>query len=136
MDWITEQIAIGNYKDACTPPPHIDSILCLKEGCGCWSNEEIDVLSTPLRDGPGNDPHLVGKAVRFIDETVRSGGRILIHCHAGRSRSVAIAARYLIVSRGITGEQALELISKKREIQLTPGIEELLHQPTEDDIRP
>lgn len=51
---------------------------------------------------------------------------MLVHCHAGRSRSVAVVARYLIESQGMTQQAALVLIMQKREIYLSDGIEELL----------
>ncbi|CRI67811.1 hypothetical protein THIOKS1850011 [Thiocapsa sp. KS1] len=47
-----------------------------------------------------------------------AGGRILVHCHAGRSRWVAVVARELIESRGITRAAALGLVGEKHESYL------------------
>ena len=57
---------------------------------------------------------------------VSDGERVLVHCHAGRSRSVCIVARYLMWKSGLSGKAALEIIKSKREIYLSPGIDELL----------
>ena len=57
---------------------------------------------------------------------MNAGARILVHCHAGRSRSVVVVARFLMQSRGLAAQAALDLIAARREIYLSPGIEELL----------
>jgi protein-tyrosine phosphatase len=126
MDWITEQIAVGNFLDAADLPAEIDAVLCLKANCCDEGRLDVAVLSVPLVDGPGNDPRQVAEAVRFIADVVDEGERILVYCHAGRFRSVAVVARYLVEYRGMTSHAALALIKDKREIYLSDGIEELL----------
>ena len=125
MDWITDQLAIGNFLDAQSLPADIDAVLCLREDC-CDGRTDVDALCLPLLDGPGNDPSDIEEALDFIREVVTAGQRILVHCHAGRSRSVVVIARYLMQSRGLTAQAALDLIGSRREIYLSPGIEELL----------
>jgi protein-tyrosine phosphatase len=125
MDWITDQIAIGNHIDAWELPEPVDAILCLKEGC-CDMRDDVDAVCIPLVDGPGNDPRAVSEAVSYLSEVVNEGRRILVHCHAGRSRSVVIVARHLMANQLMTPERALELIHAKREIYLSPGIDQLL----------
>ena len=126
MDWITENIAIGNYLDAEQPGDKVDAILCLKENCCNEANSDYDIVAIPLIDGSGNDPRIFDIAVGFIDDIVSSGERILVHCHAGRSRSVCIVARYLMVKHKLTVHQAFQKIEAKREIYLSTGIEEIL----------
>ena len=87
---------------------------------------DVDVLCVPLVDGPGNDRRWVRQAVAFIDDVVSAEDSVLVHCHAGRSRSVAVVARFLSESQGITRQSALALIAAKRDIYLTEGIEEVL----------
>ncbi len=125
MDWITDQIAIGNFLDAESLPDVVDAVLCLREDC-CDSRTDVDALCIPLQDGPGNNPCDIHDALDFIAEVVAAGQRILVHCHAGRSRSVVVVARHLMQSRGLTSQAALALIAAKREVYLSPGIEELL----------
>lgn len=127
MDWITQQIAIGNFIDAeNAAEAEIDAILCLKTGCCDENNEYFDVLCLPLTDGSGNSRMDISDAIDFIDDVVSDGEKILVHCHAGRSRSVCIVARYLMMKQYMTREQALNRIESIRDIFLSPGIEELL----------
>lgn len=125
MDWITEQIAIGNFSDARALPAGIDAVLCLIDNC-CDERVDVDAVSVPLVDGPGNDKESVEEAIEYLSEVVDAGRRIMVHCHAGRSRSVVIVARYLVSRKSMTREQAMALISSKREIYLSPGIDDLL----------
>lgn len=127
MDWITPQIAIGNYLDAQNAKEEeVDAILCLKPNCCDETNDTFDIACVPLVDGAGNSRDDFDEAVEFIDAIVSEGDRILVHCHAGRSRSVSIVARYLMLKQGMTRDVALNLIKTKREIYLSPGIEEIL----------
>ena len=127
MDWVTENIAVGNFLDAdSATKDEVDAIVCLKPECCSEDNETIDVFCLPLIDGAGNDKRYFNDAVDFIDDVVSSGERVLVHCHAGRSRSVCMVARYFMIKHGMTSNQALAKIEAKREIYLSPGIEELL----------
>ncbi len=127
MDWITESIAVGNYIDARDlKEGDVDAVLCLIDNCCNIKETKFDVEVIPLADAAGNARHLFNDCVDFIHDVVSSGDKILVHCHAGRSRSVCITARYFMMKKGLTSHQALEKIKEKREIYLSPGIEEIL----------
>ena len=128
MDWVSEQIAIGGFVDAlAVTPGQVDAVLCLKERCCDESNKSLDVFCVPLKDGPGNRLDLVMLAVEFIDSTVKSGHRILVHCHAGRSRSVCIVAKYLCLYKFQSPDQAIARIGRVRDINLTPGLTDIFN---------
>ncbi len=133
MTFITDRIAIGNFEDAqdlkALNATGIRSILCLNgllrerspESCG------VEVLRVfDLRDGPGNDPYLFEQAVKTVGKFVRDAPNLLVHCHAGRSRSVVVVAGHLMRTEGFSMDEAIALIARHREIALTPGITELL----------
>lgn len=50
----------------------------------------------------------------FIDECVNNNGRILVHCFAGMSRSVAIVTAYLMKKYNMCAVSALTLVRSKR----------------------
>lgn len=102
----------------------VDFILCLKPDC-CADRTDLESVCIPLVDGAGNKPALLRKALSELDQAVADGMKVLVHCHAGRSRSVSVVARYLMESMGITAEEALTLIQQKRKIYLSQGIEEI-----------
>jgi atypical dual specificity phosphatase len=124
MDWITDQIAIGDALDAVNHAAEVDSILCLLSDC-CGDRSDIDGYCVPLYDGPGNSREHVLAAIDFIAAQVENGLRVLVHCRAGRSRSVCIVAAYLMRHQGLSKRLAMSMISKKRQICLSDGIEEM-----------
>ena len=52
----------------------------------------------------------------FIDDAIMDNSNILIHCQAGRSRSVTILAAYIIKTFGIDVDITLDIIKNKRSI--------------------
>jgi dual specificity phosphatase 12 len=48
-------------------------------------------------------------------------GPVLVHCAAGMQRSAASVAMYLIATRGMTTEQAIQFIQEKRPIAFRPS---------------
>ena len=125
MDWITERIAVGNYIDAMEHEKDVHAILCLRPECCDENNTNVDVLCIPLVDGPGNSTVNVTAALQFIHDVVSAGEKILVHCHAGRSRSVCVVAAYLMKFENCTRAQAMSRIQSKREVYLSDGIEEI-----------
>jgi predicted protein tyrosine phosphatase len=124
MDWITDQIAIGDYHDAHNNAAQVDAILCLIENC-CSERSDIDGCCVPLHDGPGNKKEHILAAIDFIATQVDNNLKVLVHCRAGRSRSVCIVAGYLMRHRGMSKVEALDTIGAKRIICLSDGIEEI-----------
>ncbi|KAJ2161895.1 tyrosine protein phosphatase yvh1 [Coemansia sp. RSA 552] len=50
----------------------------------------------------------------FIDQALRGGGRVLVHCMAGQSRSATAAAAFMMWKQRLRAEQALAAIKAKR----------------------
>ena len=98
----------------------------LREACGVEALKVFD-----FRDGPGNDPWQFRLAVKTIAEFIRKFPNLLVHCHAGRSRSVVVVAGHLMAHEKWSQAEAITFISRRREIALTPGITNLLHESDE-----
>ena len=56
----------------------------------------------------------------FIEEGCEQGG-VLVHCRAGRSRSAAVVAAYLLMKESLTVEKALADIRSVRRIEPNAG---------------
>lgn len=54
----------------------------------------------------------------FLDSAFREGGKVLVHCHGGVSRSASIVIAYLIYSQNLDFEKALSLVQLRRPIAL------------------
>ncbi|CAF0845718.1 unnamed protein product [Rotaria sordida] len=65
---------------------------------------------------------------QFIDEAVRNNQNVLIHCHAGMSRSATIACAYLMKKYNLSYDMALEQLRTKRPcVYPNPGFAKQLH---------
>lgn len=133
VDWITDQIAIGNYLDALdvelirrsglSSALSLDGTLHGKEPADCGLRR-IEIVM--LEDAPGNEPRLFLRAVESLADLVKESSPVLVQCHAGRSRSAVVVAGYLVRVCGMNSEEALSLVAAKRAIAVTSGVERLL----------
>jgi dual specificity phosphatase 12 len=125
MNEITPGLYVGAVWNATNPAElryhKIDCILnCTYEitnpklrntfGAGCYKQVQWDdVCDTRiLEDLP--------EVVVFIHKCVKAGKHILVHCAAGRSRSVSAVIAYLIKSRAWTFEAALKHVQERRSV--------------------
>lgn len=53
-------------------------------------------------------------AINFIEDVSSRGGKVLVHCRAGVSRSATICIAYLMRQRGYTLDEAYEYTKKRR----------------------
>jgi dual specificity phosphatase 12 len=56
-----------------------------------------------------------------LDREYKKGNPILVHCAAGMQRSAASIALYLIATRNMTPDQAIEFLQSKRPIAFRPS---------------
>jgi protein-tyrosine phosphatase len=133
MDWITDEIAIGNFAEsqdvALLKASRIRSILSLDGSLDRQHAAELgvaEVVGYPLIDGPGNDLRVMEFAVADLESLVRRLSPVLVHCHAGRSRSVAVVAGYLMRRHDISADEAIRRVSARRESSVAPALLDLL----------
>jgi protein-tyrosine phosphatase len=133
MDWVTDDIAIGNYLEAqdggLLQQEGIVAVLCLDRTLQGKAPADLRLKAievVPLEDGAGNDPHLFRRAVDALTDLCQRGGLVLVQCHAGRSRSAVVVAGYLVKTLGIAPEEALARVAARRDIAVAAGLERLL----------
>ena len=76
---------------------------------------EFTVLRIPLRDDEDEDiePYFFSAAA-FIESAVEDGGRCLVHCHAGQSRSCALVIAWLLLYKSFNLRDAIALVQRSR----------------------
>jgi len=55
-------------------------------------------------------------AADWIETALKGGGRVLVNCYAGTSRSATVVLAFLITHRGLSLEEALVTVKKCRDI--------------------
>ncbi|VTR98577.1 dual specificity protein phosphatase family protein [Tuwongella immobilis] len=133
MNWITPEIAIGNHSEAADvvllSKEDVRAVLGLIDTLAAKNAEEMGleaIVVVPLQDGPDNAPERFDDAIRALGRLIEQHGKVLVHCHLGRSRSAAVVAGHLMRSQNLSKDEALQLISTKREIYITAGVELML----------
>jgi protein tyrosine phosphatase (PTP) superfamily phosphohydrolase (DUF442 family) len=133
MDQITDDIWIGSSMEAkdrdslCREG--IRSILCL-DGCllGMKADElgvhQIEVVE--LVDGRGNKPEVFLRAVKLLKKLKVKHSPVLVHCHAGQSRSAAVVCKFFMKEEGASLGQAMKRITSKRKVIIVAGLQEAL----------
>lgn len=83
-------------------------------------DEETAQLAPVLRD-----------AVPFIDEAIRGGGRVLVHCARGQSRSASVVIAYLMATcRWSLDEAFAAVVAQRRSVKPNAGFMRQLRRGT------
>ncbi|XP_055306436.1 dual specificity protein phosphatase 13 isoform X2 [Sitodiplosis mosellana] len=78
---------------------------------------QIRYMGFPLTDHPSTDiSRYFYIAAKFIDNAISSGGKVLVHCQMGISRSSTCAIVYLMIHRKMTAADAIRTIRLRRDI--------------------
>jgi len=93
----------------------ISHILCLASKVKLKFPDKFCYCRVNMLDSPDTNlsKHLL-ECFKHIEEARNVGGKILIHCFQGKSRSVAVCCAYLISFHGFSLNDALQLIRSTR----------------------
>jgi protein-tyrosine phosphatase len=83
---------------------------------------ELVYCRFPLIDGTGNPLWLLRAAVETVARFLRSGTPTLVHCSAGISRSVAIAAAAVAVASDCSFAEGLLAATESGPSDVSPGL--------------
>lgn len=96
----------------------VDHVLCVCNGMPAGGFAERGTFvhrSIEIRDSVDADIAEHFETTReFIRDALARGGRVLVHCFQGRSRSVAVCAMFMMCERGMTLEEAMSAIRAVR----------------------
>ncbi|GMH67652.1 hypothetical protein TrRE_jg677 [Triparma retinervis] len=93
----------------------ITHILCLCDGTRERFEKDYKYFTCVAEDAPSFDIALKFiPCSDFIDDAIKGGGRILVHCFQGKSRCTAIAMSYLMLRKGLGFDEAIKACRKAR----------------------
>ncbi|KAJ3108941.1 hypothetical protein HDU97_009674 [Phlyctochytrium planicorne] len=77
--------------------------------------DRFSSLILPLRDHPDeNIRQYFDHTYEFIEGALGGGGRVLVHCHQGVSRSATIVVAYVMRKFEVSLDEALQSVKEKR----------------------
>ena len=128
---ITDNLYLGTYYDAMDldwlKSHNITHIVNASMGSNYYPERikyyKIDVYD----DSKSNISIYFEKSSEFIDKAICAGGKsemgkdyqvgnVLVHCMAGKSRSPTLVVAYLVSKKGMTLDEALQLVKQNRPI--------------------
>lgn len=121
LNWIHGFLAIGSERHAhdvsLLKSEGVTHILNLTDTPSLPDAQRAFItLQVQMRDTLSENllAHLY-KALDFVDQVRRQGGRILVHCFAGISRSVSVSIAYLMWAFDLSLDTAMQVVKTHRE---------------------
>jgi protein-tyrosine phosphatase len=124
LKWITEHLAVGYAprSEEDLESVKVQGITAIVNLCAeCYDLHTIEeqrgflVYFLPLPDEGAPDMEDMEKAVAWVDESIASGNKILVHCRFGIGRTGTLVVAYLL-SKGYSLKEAL------RKMEHTPSV--------------
>lgn len=120
MNKITNNIWVGDILDAREgDTSRFDRVISVcqdttEDNVGCAFEHFPLTDGEPQGHNPGDPSYeAFANAVDCVYEAVGSGETVLVHCHAGRSRSVTVVACVLARRDGLSFREATKLVSER-----------------------
>lgn len=96
----------------------IGAVLDLRcEGCDdleLYEREGIVYLRLPVLDAFPPPLQVIGEGTEFIEQRIREGRTVLVHCAKGRGRAATLVAAHLMKHRGMSFAEAAAVLKAKR----------------------
>jgi protein-tyrosine phosphatase len=125
---ITENLVVGNINDAKEPPVKIGALLLVAAEYALESPDWLISGRIPFSEYAEAEPRLLDQAVSWVEQHI-SGNRVIVCCRAGMGRSVSVVMAYLCCVEGMTYDEVLKLVMKRRPGAMPlPNLEEAITQ--------
>ncbi|KAG7489966.1 dual specificity phosphatase 2-like [Solea senegalensis] len=100
----------------------ITALLNVSSTCPNFYEGEFEYLRLTVEDSLAADiGACFSTAIAFIDSVKQSGGRVLVHCHAGISRSATICLAYLMHTQRVRLDEAFDFVKQRRHV-ISPNL--------------
>src|SRR5947209_16639921 len=121
MSWVTKHLVVGGrIRPADIPILALTGITHVvdtrSEYCDdaeAMAKEHIELLYLPTPDTYPLSVEQLHQGAAWIQERIKQGGRVLIHCEHGVGRSVLLTCAALVYG-GMSSHSALALVQEKR----------------------
>ena len=110
---ITEKLLVGNINDAKEPPAKIGALLLVAAEYELESPNWLISSRIPFSEYAEVEPLLLDHAVNWVEQHI-SDNRVMVCCRAGMGRSVSVVMAYLCCVQGMTYEEVLKLVMRRR----------------------
>jgi protein-tyrosine phosphatase len=121
MSWITTHLAVGGRVHpedikalAASGVTHVvDTRAEYCDDAEALAKEHIELLYLPTADTKPLTIEQMFEGAQWVQERMKQGGRVLIHCEHGVGRSALLTCAVLVYN-GMHAQEALQLVQQKR----------------------
>jgi protein-tyrosine phosphatase len=117
---VWNRLFVGGYAQAAklpvSNPFNISAVLDVSTEAPYQEAKDVVYLHVPFNDGDAIPPEKFWACMKFLFHHYQKGDTILVHCAAGISRSVTIAASFLHYAHMMDFPQALDEVRQRRPI--------------------
>ncbi|XP_034398565.1 dual specificity protein phosphatase 2 [Cyclopterus lumpus] len=100
----------------------ITAVLNVSSTCPNFYEGDFQYLRLTVEDSLAADIRACfSTAIAFIDSVKQSGGRVLVHCQAGISRSATICLAYLMHTQRVKLDEAFDFVKRRRQV-ISPNL--------------
>ncbi|TNN57302.1 Dual specificity protein phosphatase 2 [Liparis tanakae] len=100
----------------------ITAVLNVSSTCPNFYEGDFQYLRLTVEDNLAADIRACfSTAIAFIDSVKQSGGRVLVHCQAGISRSATICLAYLMHTQRVKLDEAFDFVKRRRQV-ISPNL--------------
>lgn len=100
----------------------ITCLLNVSTTCKNLFEQDFDYMNIPVNDNDSaNISSWFNEAITFIDNARDNDGKVLVHCHAGVSRSATVCIAYLMYKNSLTLEEAFDHVRSRRGV-ISPNL--------------
>ncbi|XP_041642590.1 dual specificity protein phosphatase 2 [Cheilinus undulatus] len=100
----------------------ITAVLNVSSTCPNFYEGEFEYLRLTVEDSLAADIRACfSTAIAFIDSVKQNGGRVLVHCQAGISRSATICLAYLMHTQRVRLDEAFDFVKQRRQV-ISPNL--------------
>ncbi|XP_062237608.1 dual specificity protein phosphatase 2 [Platichthys flesus] len=100
----------------------ITAVLNVSSTCPNFYEGEFEYLRLTVEDTLAADIRACfATAITFIDSVKQRGGRVLVHCQAGISRSATICLAYLMHTQRVRLDEAFDFVKQRRHV-ISPNL--------------
>lgn len=79
-----------------------------------YQKDNIEYLGVSITDSPSTQIHTLFDVVtKFMEDCIKEGGKVLVHCFMGYSRSATCAIAYLMIYEKMSAVTACQTIKSK-----------------------
>ena len=112
MDFIVENLAIGNYQEALAPASDINALLCVAAEHDIYDTKYI-YYKVPIVDMQPIPTEQLKDAIVWLRSNIEAN-RTMVFCNAGVGRSPSVVAAFLCCVLGYSFGEAVQYVATRR----------------------